>query len=661
MEILAPAGSVEQALAALDSGCNALYGGLKMWSARNRALNFTFDEYNFIISECHRTNRKFYLTLNTLLKSTEIVDIIDLLKSNKIHKPDAIIATDIGLITELRHKFPEIPIHISTQFGAYSITDIQFIESIGAQRVVFARELKINELSSLCRNTQLETEVFVYGSQCISFSGQCFWGGLVNGGSGNRGRCIGMCRDIFQYKEKIGQFMYPQDLKAFSAICLLESIGIDSAKIEGRMRKAPEICNAINDCFEGVDDYCGYLKKSFSYSGMINEINPRTFSKPVSHNLLSKNDLIIDNGHFAFFEGKNNDDSCSLFVKSIFTKPIIQQKPNIAIALKFSGEVLSGIDYINCFGERKLYSSFEEKPQQKFTIKELYNIFDSQIKANIYEFSCELPSSSKVSVNLKFVKESIEQINRSLSDIGMCNIKINFSSQNIVFQTESAKKALSAINDKRISTIIFDITSIEDFFYLREKTSSPKIIYKLPIIDFNNNNHAILNKLNGCNVMLTRVSQLTFIGDYCFNKVVADYTVNCWNKFSIEFLKSFGVKGIVLNPELSANDNMELFKGSGMELFVIKYGKLNLGYTRACFKDSGICICDKKSFSLYNISKQYNITVKCCTDFDYRRIEFDLPFVFEGDIPNAMNIFIEEIPNLDSVEKYYSCYSRSVK
>lgn len=147
MEILSPAGNNIHINVAIEEKSNAVYGGLKKWNARNNAVNFSIDEYNRNIKKLHENNIKFYLTLNTLMLDEEIENIITLLKSGKIELPDSFIVADIGLILRLKREFPNVDLHISTQFGAHNIEDLIFLEKLGVKRVILARELTLNEIN----------------------------------------------------------------------------------------------------------------------------------------------------------------------------------------------------------------------------------------------------------------------------------------------------------------------------------------------------------------------------------------------------------------------------------------------------------------------------------------------------------------------------------
>lgn len=210
MEILSPASNMNHIKVAIDSKANAVYGGLKKWNARNKAINFTTEEYNILIEELHKNNIKFFLTLNILMLDDEIKEVIDFLKQNTL--PDAFIVTDMGLVQELHKEFPNVPLHFSTQFGAHNIDDVNYIKSLNGERAILSRELTLTEINNIKENTDIELECFIWGSQCLSFSGLCFFGTLINGGGGNRGKCIITCRDIYSINSNKGHHLYVPDM-----------------------------------------------------------------------------------------------------------------------------------------------------------------------------------------------------------------------------------------------------------------------------------------------------------------------------------------------------------------------------------------------------------------------------------------------------------------
>ena len=301
MELLAPAGNYQQAVSCIEAGADALYGGLFKWNARNRAENFTLEQYKSVLTLCHQRTVRFYLTLNTLLRNDELRDIQALFESEDFALPDAVIAADIGLVLYLRKRFPALPIHISTQGGAVNSDDLQFWTDMGATRVILARELTLSEIKRLKNQTKLDIEIFAFGSQCVSFSGQCLWGGVLHGSSGNRGRCIGMCRDTYTCHGITGDLMYPQDINAVDMLKEISESGVCSIKIEGRLRPAEETKRIVSQFRNALDslkekdgvsfgkNYHGYLDSVLPVKNMLNRENPRKAARkhipPKAHDM----------------------------------------------------------------------------------------------------------------------------------------------------------------------------------------------------------------------------------------------------------------------------------------------------------------------------------------------------------------------------------------
>lgn len=422
MELLAPAGSYEQAVAAIASGCDALYGGMAQWNARNRAKNFTQEQYIALLDRCRCANVKFYMTLNTLMRDDEVDGVCNLFSSDKFPLPDAVIAADIGLISQLRKNFPALAIHASTQFGAYSIEDILFLENMGVHRVVLARELTLQEIQALRMQTSTELEVFVYGSQCINFSGQCLWGGMTYGGSGNRGRCIGMCRDLYRCGEKGGQFMYPQDIDALALLPRLYELAIDSVKIEGRMRDPASTAQVVRRYREAIDalpspaagnGYGGYLQGQLPIGGMLQTVNPRLNTLPMKDIVYDKADLLYTEiPHPNMINGDEAVSHQNLrYVRTVRTQPFDHAKPNISIQLKTDAQQkLDGLDFINAHGERKLFKLPLDTLSHRRVGEVFSRIADRMEAFNLYELSASAPMRDYICLDEAALERCMDQI-----------------------------------------------------------------------------------------------------------------------------------------------------------------------------------------------------------------------------------------------------------
>ncbi len=241
IELLAPGGDVDSIKAAIAAGADAVYCGLDRFNARNSAENISFDELQGILNLAHRNNCEVFLTLNIIIVESELPSLITLL--NKLAKTsiDGIIVQDLGVVYLLSNYFKTLKIHGSTQLTTHNEGQIKFLSRLGVTRVNLSRELNINEIKSLteaAHRYNVLTEVFVHGSNCICFSGICYISSVQSGNSGNRGRCSQPCRD--QYLTTPMGIDFPLNLKdnsAFSNLRELADSGVDSIKIEGRIKK----------------------------------------------------------------------------------------------------------------------------------------------------------------------------------------------------------------------------------------------------------------------------------------------------------------------------------------------------------------------------------------------------------------------------------------
>ena len=237
IEILAPAGSYESFHAAIVAGADAVYAGGPKFGARAFAENFTEDQLLNAIDYAHLHQRKFYLTVNTLLKDYEIEQLPEYLEPLYQRGLDAVIVQDMGVLNVVRQYFPDMDIHASTQMTVTGVNGAQFLKENGAVRVVPAREISLEEVRNIKSVTGMEMECFVHGALCYCYSGQCLLSSLIGGRSGNRGQCAQPCRLPYTVDGEKGYLLSLKDICTLDIIPDLIEAGIDSFKIEGRMKR----------------------------------------------------------------------------------------------------------------------------------------------------------------------------------------------------------------------------------------------------------------------------------------------------------------------------------------------------------------------------------------------------------------------------------------
>ncbi len=244
-ELLAPAGSTEAFFAALENGADAVYCGLKAFSARAKAKNFTMHEVERLTGYAHRRHRKLYVTLNTLLKEQDLPLAIETLAGLAGAGVDGIIIQDLGLWRLARANFPELALHASTQMTVHNAAGVMMLEKMGFVRAVLARELSLAEIGEIRRTTTIELEHFVHGALCYSISGQCLFSSFISGMSGNRGRCAQPCRRRFHNRRQPGYYFSTNDFSAIELVPELIRAGVMSFKIEGRMKSAEYVARVV--------------------------------------------------------------------------------------------------------------------------------------------------------------------------------------------------------------------------------------------------------------------------------------------------------------------------------------------------------------------------------------------------------------------------------
>jgi len=244
-ELLAPAGSLEAFFAAVDGGADAIYVGLKEFSARAKAKNFNFKDIEKMTHFLQQHGKRLYITINTLVKENELSLLIDTLGALEEIGVDGLIIQDLAVWKLAKDHFPGLELHASTQMTIHNSAGVRMLERMGFTRGVLARELTLAEISDIRQQTTLELEHFVHGALCFSFSGQCYFSSFLSGKSGNRGRCTQPCRRNHQYRQQDGFYFSPNDLSAIDLLPELTQAGICSLKIEGRMKSAEYVHNVV--------------------------------------------------------------------------------------------------------------------------------------------------------------------------------------------------------------------------------------------------------------------------------------------------------------------------------------------------------------------------------------------------------------------------------
>lgn len=364
-ELLAPAGNLEIFKGVIESGADAVYVGGSMFGARAYANNFTEEELLEAIDFAHLRGVKVYLTVNTLIKNSELSKLYDYLLVYYKRGLDAVIVQDIGVVKAIHEYFPSMEIHTSTQMTVTGADGVRFLSQFGVTRVVMAREVSLAEMKRIHEETGMELEAFVHGALCYSYSGQCLFSGILGGRSGNRGRCAQPCRLPYTVEGKKDEYILSlKDMCGIKALDKLHDAGVYSLKIEGRMKQLEYACGVVKYYRSYIDskkpvsdaDYerikalgnrCGFTDRYyFDHNGsdMVTYVKPNFVSNaaepsPEKRKLSIEGELVLREGEPGSLTVKRGDVTYKASIEPV------------SAALKAPLDKKAAIDRINKTGD----------------------------------------------------------------------------------------------------------------------------------------------------------------------------------------------------------------------------------------------------------------------------------------------------------------------
>lgn len=327
-ELLAPGGDVESIKAAIAAGADAIYCGLDRFNARNRATNLSMDNLKEILALAHQYECKIFVTLNIIILENEIRSVVRVLNQLVNTDIDGVIIQDLGLGYILKHYFPTLDVHASTQMNTHNEGQVLLTRQLGASRVNLSRELNIREIRHLAqfgRERGVLMEVFIHGSYCIGFSGHCYISSVRNGASGNRGRCSQPCRDTYQTTDMgVEHPLNMKDNCAFTDLDALVDAGVYSLKVEGRIKKPHYVYTVVDNWRKQIDHYCdtGTL---LTDTTELHTVFNRDFSTGYLNDAIGQK-MMIDNprdysaAHFVKLEGVDSQQDIQRIKQEVYDK-----------------------------------------------------------------------------------------------------------------------------------------------------------------------------------------------------------------------------------------------------------------------------------------------------------------------------------------------------
>ncbi len=591
-QILAPAGDMDALISAVANGADAVYLGLDLFNARIRAKNFTLDNIGDAIRLCHAHNVKVYVTLNIAIYDKEIDSVLDYVNSLFVAGADALIVSDLGIASLIRKYYPDFEIHASTQCTAHSLDGVSFLnEKMGASQVVLARELPKREIEYIAKNSRAKTEIFVHGAHCMSVSGQCLMSYAMGGRSGNRGECAQPCR--LPYKIN-GKSSYPLSLKDMSLSTHIEEIissGVDTLKIEGRMKSADYVGGTVSVWRRLIDEKRNATKQEkhtleglFSRQGFTDGY----FSEQINPKMLG------------IRSDENKEATRSMEASQNQLKKVkIELQGRFILGERSMLRVSCGEKTATAYGDI-VESAINAPISREDIIKSLSKLGNTPYEAD----SIEIEKSENIMVRVS----SLNKLRRDAIEL-LLNTKREprehtYTPKKPTQGTLKARTAVfSHIEQIPVNSDYFDVIFIYADRY--KKDSRINGIYMPPVI-LDSEQEQIYAKVqeakeNGVQyALISNVGQIEKIKSMGL-KMVFDFRFNVFNGPCVDFLYEQGAESVILSPELTLPQINDL-KGSR----VIAYGKIPVMTTHKCLlKDTVGCekckgyIQDRQNASFY--------------------------------------------------------------
>lgn len=596
IELLSPAGGMEALHAAVQNGADAVYLGEKSFSARQSAENFGQSELKDAVRYAHERGSLVYLAMNTLVNKNELALFEKGVAMAADCGVDALIVQDFGCAEIARSICAELPIHASTQMSAHNEKDVEYLLKRGFSRVVLARELEIEEIEKIYKNTRASLEVFVHGALCVCVSGQCLMSSFIGGRSGNRGRCAQPCRQLYTAEGRKGYFLSPRDLCLIDELGALKNAGVDSLKIEGRM-KSPEYVATVTGIYRKYLDNPKKVSKEdmaelerifvrgdgFTKAYFAHVNTPEMMNYSISNDGISyrSDKEILKKAQSTYREGVENK---KLPVTGYFRMRAMEE---VILTLT------DGINSVTKFG-----SIPEEAVNRALDEKEICERIGKlgQTPFVLDYLECDIDD------NLTMSAKDINALRRNCTD-ELTALRGEVEKREVgSFEYSFPKRTRSSYD---IAVSIIDENQLEgcndaDFVYMplsvfEKVEKKDNYIVELPKVTYDV--EAYIHRLKKCGAKKVAASTYGMAKALCAEgfECIGNYGLNIYNAVSAcEYAKE-GIGHITLSPELNADEIRTITDNTDAVCEVLAYGRQMMMVTRACII-KGVrkkCDCDR--------------------------------------------------------------------
>lgn len=658
IEILAPVGNSESLKAAVLSGADAVYFGMGNFNARRNAQNFSTDEeIKDAIEYCHSRGVRVHITLNTLIKDTEIKEVTECVKKICSLGADAIIVQDLGLAKVIKTVCPDMEMHASTQMSVGTLEGLYILKELGFTRAVLPRELSFEEIKHLCKHSPIELEMFIHGALCMCVSGQCLMSAVLGSRSGNRGLCAQPCRLPFKVQKGTGHDLSLKDLSLIEHIPELAEMGVCSFKIEGRMKRPEYVSAVVTACRKSIDGKYNFdaqkdLHDLFSRSGFTdgyykNQLGREMFGYREKENVQSATKELLSKYASVYQKEQSRFD-----VKFIFKGKIGEKAKLIAecngITVETESEMLCEAPINRPISEERIKDALAKCGGTQFNAESVEIIGD---------IDYSLPISALNSMR-RTVLEMLENVitGRKERVLYPAPIPTNIQSENyreFYCRFDNVEQIPNNIN----ADMVFVPLGTDDSI-----VKSNNYGVELPHGMFGNQEKVdrLLEK-SSATYCLCHTLDAVAIAKKHNKKVIASPSLNVLNSLSMDVAKSLLIDKVIVSNECTLEKFSRI--SSSVPIGLTVYGRIPLMLTRNCpVKNGKTCAeCNRESY----ITDRMGIKFPVRCQMGYTEILNSRPIYMADrmdEIPECDIMFFNfTTESKNDVEKVISAYENEEK
>ena len=666
-ELLSPAGSRDSLIAAINAGADAIYLAGNQFGARAYAHNFDKDELIDAIELAHLYEKKVYLTVNTLLKNEEINQLYDYILPYYEAGLDAVIVQDSGVMKQLRLCFPMLPIHASTQMTVTAAEGVRLLDDYYVKRVVLARELSIGEIIEIKNHSKAELEVFVHGALCYCYSGKCLLSSMIGGRSGNRGRCAQPCRlpyDFYKNQQKQNKkdeqyLLSTKDICTINQLPELIKAGVDSFKIEGRMKRPEYVAGvthyyrmAIDAFFDSLEQHTAYQLKQKDVKDLISIYcrggsNESYLNRQNGRDMITKTPPSYETGNERLFESISETYLVNPEKLSVDATVTIQMGEKCILELECQGKRvrIEGV-VAEAAQKQPLTKDMLEKQLRKtgntpFVIKQMNCVISNDIYVTIRDLN-ELRRLALNQLKEQLLEDKrrkfVNKPDSTHSNLDNHQLKGKVKNQiGAIVKTLEQLQVLIEFNKNEINKICIDMS--EDIELLTaleacQKACFSNVYVTLPDICRENKRKlwekklVLIQKYNVKGILIRNFESLQFLKEQNYvEEIIADTSLYCMNDQAKGCIQDLGCCSTIMPLELNER---ELWNLDRTQSDLLIYGYFPVMHSAQCLlKTTGQCVNGKHDSMLFlkdRAKKNLHVIANCklCYNTIYNSVPLSL-------------------------------------